>query len=80
MRYFVTLRSALYCVVGLLCIVFGIIYVTNSTAHIPRFLPGFDADARHARVMYEPAFLLFVVALLALRRADRISKRALGDY
>jgi hypothetical protein len=80
MRYFVTLRSGLFCLVGLICTVVGLIYLTNSGAHLPRFLPGHVGHGVHSRIYFERALLLFAVAVIALRNADRISRRALGDY
>jgi hypothetical protein len=40
MRFFVTPRSAAYCIFGLLCALVGLIYLTHTAPHLPSFLPG----------------------------------------
>jgi H+/Cl- antiporter ClcA len=79
-RYFVTLRSSAFCILGLVCGLVGLIYLTNTATHFPHCLPGYVAHARHPRVYYKRAIPLLIIAAVALRVADRISKQALGDY
>jgi hypothetical protein len=79
-RYFVTVRSSACCILGLLCGLVGLIYLTRTATHLPTFLPGYVAHTHHARLYYKRAIPLLIVSVFALRAADRISKRALHDY
>lgn len=80
MRFFITPRSAAFCILGLLCAVVGLIYLTVTAPNLPTFLPGHVSQAQHPRIYYNRAVPLLAVAAVALYLAHRISKRALHDY
>lgn len=80
MRFFVTPRSAAFCILGLLCAFVGLIYLTVTAPALPSFLPGHVPHAQHPHTYYKRAVPLLAVAAVALYLAHRISKRALHDY
>src|ERR1700730_8339365 len=71
-----TLTAALI-VLGLVCAALGVVYLTQTAAHLPSFLPGHQAGSAHHHTKH--ALAAFVLALLAWTRAGLTTRKRPRD-